>query len=99
MNMEVDSDLSRKLHKKVTKIRRKKREIGGKQISIYIQKENLKYLLILIDYYYDQGLINSKTEYAFCSHIVNECMKSKSIVQALKEGKFKRHTLEHLGGI
>ena len=87
--IEADSELLRKLHKKVSKIRRKKREIGGKQVSIYIQKDNLKYLPILIDYYYDQGLIKSKTEYAFCSYIVNECIKS--IVQALKEGNIPKH--------
>jgi len=80
----VDSEILRRLHTWVAKERRRRREVGGLRVQGYINRENVKYLPILIDYYYDQGLIKSKTIYAFVTYILNNFIEQT--VKLLKEG-------------
>lgn len=80
----VDSEILKRLHTWVTKERRRRREVGGLRVQGYIYRKNVKYLPILIDYYYERGIIESRTVYAFVTYILNNFIEQ--IVKLLKEG-------------
>jgi len=80
----VDSEILKRLHTWVTKERRRRREVGGLRVQGYIYRKNVKYLPILIDYYYEQGIIESRTVYAFVTYILNNFIEQT--VKLLKEG-------------